>query len=58
MSFLDAVRRTDLVAVGFVNRVFMNDTTFANEDALADPEKLRETLKEWLPMSSSTCQLV
>ena len=32
----------------------MNDTRFANEDSLADPEKLRETLKEWLPLSSST----
>ena len=46
------------LAVGFVNKVFMNDTRFANEDALADPEKLRETLKEWLPMSSSMCLVV
>jgi len=37
---------------GFLDKVFMNDSKFANEEALADPEKLRATLKQWLPLSS------
>jgi hypothetical protein len=31
----------------------MNDSKFANEQALADLEALRKTLAQWLPMSSS-----
>lgn len=31
----------------------MNDTKYANEEALADPQRLQETLANWLPLSSS-----
>lgn len=31
----------------------MNDSWFANEDALIDSNKTHETLSHWLPLSSS-----
>ena len=40
-------------AVGYVEKVFMNDTRYANEDAFMSEENLEKTLKEWLPLSSS-----
>lgn len=31
----------------------MKDAKYANEEALADPRKLQETLAHWVPLSSS-----
>ncbi|KAK5732120.1 hypothetical protein LTR17_010828 [Elasticomyces elasticus] len=37
---------------GFVDKLFMNESKYANEAAFADPEQLHKTLAEWLPLSS------
>ncbi|KAK5108829.1 hypothetical protein LTR62_007803 [Meristemomyces frigidus] len=38
--------------LGYVDTVFMNDTRFANEAALANSTALRETLEQWVTLSS------
>jgi hypothetical protein len=42
-----------LYEVGYTYKVFMNDTTYANEEAFLNETKLLETLRNWIPMSSS-----
>ena len=44
---------TDVSKVGYVDKVFMNDTRFANEDAFMTKEALYDTLREWVALSSS-----
>ena len=45
---------TLLCEVGFVHHVFMNDTKYANGEAFLSMDNLLETLKQWVPLSSST----
>ena len=42
-----------MVTVGFVDKVFMNDSQYANEEAFLSAGALVETLMNWLPLSSS-----
>lgn len=39
--------------VGFTDTVFMNDSRFANAESFHDEDKLRETLRNWVELSSS-----
>jgi hypothetical protein len=39
--------------VGFVNTVFLNNTKYANKEAFLSMDNLLETLKQWVPLSSS-----
>ena len=50
---LDMIPLTQLYKVGFVDTVFMNDTKYANEEAFLSMDNLLETLKQWVPLSSS-----
>lgn len=45
-------RNDPIISFGYMDRTFMNDTKYANEEALADPQRLQETLANWLPLSS------
>ena len=45
---------TLLYEVGFVHKLFMNDSKYANGEAFLSMDNLLETLKQWVPLSSST----
>lgn len=44
----------DYPPVGVVDTVFMNDSRFANDEAFVSQEKLDETLRMWVGLSSGT----